>query len=81
MSNRDFSHVTRVQQKSAQTLYAGKAINNLGLKNVTGYIVKGGVPDASVGIATNAGASAAGSIVAAFVANPNRSGNADYAPQ
>ena len=81
MSNRDFSHVTRVQQKSAQTLFAAKVVNNGGLKNIPGFIVKGGVPDGSIGVSTNAGAAAAGSTVAPFVANSLATGNPSYAPQ
>jgi len=81
MSNRDYSHTTRVQQKSAQTLFAAKAANTVGLMTIPGFIVKGGVPDGSIGISTNAGAAAAGSTVAPFVANPLAVGNPTYAPQ
>lgn len=85
MSNRDFSHVTRVQHKAAQTLFAGKVINTVSQARIPGYIVKGGVPAASVAIATNSGQAAAGETVAPFVANPiataNRAGtNTDYNP-
>ena len=70
MSNRDFSHVTRVQQKAAQTLFAGKVINTISQARIPGYILKGGVPAASVGITTNSGQAAAGETVAPFVENP-----------
>jgi hypothetical protein len=85
MSNRDFSHVTRVQHKSAQTLFAGKVINTVAQARIPGFIVKGGVPAASVAIATNSGEAAAGETVAPFVPNPiavaDRAGtNTDYNP-
>ena len=85
MSNRDFSHVTRVQHKSAQTLFAGKVINTVAQARIPGFIVKGGVPAASVAIATNSGEAAAGETVAPFIANPiavaDRAGtNTDYNP-
>jgi len=70
MSNRDYSHVTRVQHKSSQTLFAAKVIQTASQAKNPGYILKGGVPDASIGIATNAGQAAAGETVAPFVANP-----------
>jgi hypothetical protein len=70
MSNRDFSHVTRVQHKSAQTLFAGKVINTVAQARIPGFIVKGGVPAASVAIATNSGEAAAGETVAPFIPNP-----------
>jgi hypothetical protein len=70
MSNRDFSHVTRVQQKAAQTMFAGKVINTVSQARIPGYILKGGVPAASVAITTNSGQAAAGETVAPFVANP-----------
>lgn len=83
MSNRDFSHVTRVQHKAAQTLFAGKVINTVAQARIPGFIVKGGVPAASIAIATNSGEAAAGETVAPFVANPiavaDRAGtNTDY---
>ena len=70
MPNRDFSHVTRVQQKAAQTMFAGKVINTISQARIPGYILKGGVPAASVAITTNAGQAAAGETIAPFVANP-----------
>jgi hypothetical protein len=86
MSNRDFSHVTRVQQKAAQTMFAGKVINTVSQARIPGYILKGGVPAASVAIATNSGQAAAGETVAPFVANPiavaDRAGtNTTYDPR
>jgi hypothetical protein len=69
MSNRDFSHVTRVQQKASQTLFAGKVVTIVA-QATPGYIVKGGVPAASVAIATNIGQAAAGATVSPFIPNP-----------
>ena len=70
MSNRDFSHVTRVQQKASQNLFAAKVITTVAQATNPGYIVKGGVPDASVAIATNIGQAAAGATVTPFIPNP-----------
>ena len=70
MSNRDLSHVTRTQQKAAQTMFAGKVINTQSQARIPGYILKGGVPAASVAITTNSGQAAAGETVAPYVANP-----------
>lgn len=60
MSNRDFSHVTRVQQRASQNLFAGKVVTLVAQATTPGYIVKGGVPSGSVAIATNIGQAAAG---------------------
>lgn len=70
MSNRDFSHVTRVQHRSAQTLFAAKVINTVSQATIPGYVLKGGVPDGSIGVLTNSGQAAAGETVAPFVPNP-----------
>jgi hypothetical protein len=70
MSNRDFSHVTRVQQKASQNLFAGKVVTIVAQATTPGYIVKGGVPAGSVAIATNIGQAAAGATVSPFIPNP-----------
>jgi hypothetical protein len=70
MSNRDWSHVTQVKQKSAQTLAAAAVVNSVALATIPGFIVKGGVPSASVAIDTKAGVEAAGATVSKGVANP-----------
>ena len=70
MSNRDFSHVTRVQQRASQNLFAGKVVTLVAQATTPGYVVKGGVPSGSVAIATNIGQAAAGATVAPFIPNP-----------
>ena len=70
MSNRDWSHVTQTKQKSAQTLAAGAVVNAIALATIPGFIVKGGVPSASIGVATKAGIEAAGATVSKGVVNP-----------
>jgi hypothetical protein len=70
MSNRDFSHVTRVQQKASQNLFAAKVVTLVAQAGAPGYVVKGGVPAASVAIATNIGQAAAGATVSPFIPNP-----------
>jgi hypothetical protein len=70
MSNRDFSHVTRVQQRASQNLFAGKVVTLVTQATTPGYVVKGGVPAGSVAIATNIGQAAAGATVTPFIPNP-----------
>jgi hypothetical protein len=70
MSNRDFSHVTRVQHKAAQTMFAGKVVTSMVQANNSAYMTKGGSLDASIGAATLQGQAAAGEIVAPYIENP-----------
>ena len=70
MSNRDFSHVTRVQHKAAQTMFAGKVVTAVVQANNSSYMTKGGSLDASIGVATFQGQAAAGETVAPYIQNP-----------
>ncbi|NBP64227.1 MAG: hypothetical protein EBU66_06060 [Bacteroidetes bacterium] len=70
MPNRDYSHVTRVQHKAAQTLFAAKVVTAVAQANNSSYMTKGGSLDASIGVATLQGQAAAGETVAPFIQNP-----------
>ena len=63
MSNRDFSHTTRIHAKSNQTIYAGAVANAATVATTPGFIVKGGVGSASVATSVAAGAHAVGATV------------------
>jgi hypothetical protein len=70
MSNRDYSHVTRVQHKAAQTLFANKVVTSVSQARNSAFMTKGGSLDASIGVATLQGQAAAGETVAPFIKNP-----------